>query len=53
MAKVKDHSYLKWVICGSRNFKANMFVRFQMIAVAQFMMVIALSGVQFGLKRNA
>ena len=42
MAKVKDHSYLKWVIWFSRNFKANMFVRFQMIAMAQFIVFLSI-----------
>ena len=42
MAKVKDHSYLKWVIWCSRNFKANMLVRFQMIAMAQFIVFLSI-----------
>ena len=42
MAKVKGHSYLKWVIWCSRNFKANMFVRFQMITMAQFIVFLSI-----------
>ena len=39
--KITD-SYLKWVIWCSRNFKANMFVRFQMIAMAQFIVFLSI-----------
>ena len=52
MAKVKNHSYLKWVIWCSSNFKAHMFVRFQMIAMAQFIVFLSIVRIKHSMTKK-
>ena len=47
--QIKDQTYLKWIIWCPRNFEANVLVRFQMSAMAQFIVFLSIVRIKYSM----